>query len=616
MKHLKYILYNIIILITITACNDDFLDKKPLDEFSELDVWNDIELVETFVNGTYRRLGIPFAINMLSSYVDETHFTPDWGTRDFNNCLLTPDWIPRWDDTWANVNTELMTWEELYQSIRKTNIFFSKIEDVPIDEIKLEKKNRLIGEMYFLRAFFYHRLTNLYGGVPIIKNAYLLDDDFSIARNNYAECIEFIIEDIDKAIDILPESQSGDNDGRATMGAAMALKARILLHAASDLRHDFSWAGSYSNPELIGYVSGNQQSRWQAARDAAKDLIDLNLYELYMKNPNPSDSVADNYTSIFLSYQTEEDIFVQHFTSTIDEDWDGYNPNLYCGPNGYHNWGNNCVLQEMVDEYEMADGSRFDWNNPAHAAAPYANREPRFYANVLYDGAQWRPRPTDAASTAQAALSPPNTIQTGTFETWDATNQEMVEVCGLDTRCGPIEDWNGTYTGYYTRKFIDPTLDAQYNKQDLPWRFIRYAEVLLNYAEACIEMGGAANESEAISVINLIRTRAGLPNLGPGLSGDTLMEAYRHERRVELSCEEHRFWDVRRWLIADEAYQPVYPIVIRYPLLGDNTTSSTPTYEVSDTPLENRQWDDKCYLFPILRDELNKNSLLVQNPLY
>lgn len=614
MKYFKYIL--LILFIGIISCNDDILDKKPLGEFSEIDVWNDIELVETFVNGTYRRLGIPFAINMLSNYVDETHFTPDWGTRDFNNGLLTPDWIPRWDDTWANANTELMTWEELYQSIRKTNIFFSRIDDVLVDETKLEKKGKLTGEMYFLRAFFYHRLTNLYGSVPIITKAYNLDDDFSIARNTYDECINFILEDLDRAIELLPESYDSEDDGRATKGAAMALKARTLLYAASDLRHDFSWAGSFPHPELLGYTSGSQATRWQAARDAAKELIDLGIYDLYKKEPAPTDSVAENYSGIFLSYNTEEDIFVQHFTSTIDEGWDGYNPNLYCGPNGYHNWGNNCILQEMVDDYEMADGSKFDWNKSEHAAAPYANREPRFYANVLYDGAQWRARPTDAASTLQASLTPPNTIQTGTFETWDAEKQQMVEVCGLDTRCGPIEDWNGTYTGYYTRKFIDPTLDAQYNKQDLPWRFIRYAEVLLNYAEACIELGGATNETEAINTINTIRKRAGLPNLDPALTGDNLLEAYRHERRIELSCEEHRFWDVRRWLIAEEAYQPVYPIIIRYPLLTDHTTSSVPTYQVDDSPFENRSWDNKCYLFPILRDELNRNTLLIQNPLY
>lgn len=616
MKNLKYILLTLFLIEIVISCNDDFLDKKPLGEFSEIDVWSDVELVETFVNGTYRRLGIPFAINMLSNYVDETHFTPDWGTRDFNNSLLTPDLIPRWDDTWANANTELMTWEELYQSTRKTNLFFSKIGDVPADETTQAKKDRLTGEMYFLRAFFYHRLTNLYGGVPIITKVYSLDDDFSIARNTYAECIDFIVEDLDSAITLLPETVSSEDDGRATRGAAMALKARVLLHAASDLRHDLSWAGSYANPELIGYTSGDQVSRWQAAKDAAQDVIDLGIYDLYKKEPAAGDSIAENYTEIFLSYNTIEDIFVQHFTSTIDEGWDGYNPNLYCGPNGYHNWGNNCVLQTMVDEYEMADGSKFDWNNSAHAAAPYANREQRFYANVLYDGAQWRQRPTDAASTVQASLTPPNTIQTGTFETWDADAGEMVEVCGLDTRCGPIEDWNGTYTGYYTRKFIDPTLDAQYNKQDLPWRFIRYAEVLLNFAEACIELGGAANEAEAIDVINQIRTRAGLPDLNPGLTGNALREAYRHERRIELACEEHRFWDVRRWLIADEAYQPVYSINIRYPLLGDHTTSSTATYEVADSPFENRQWNNKCYLFPIMRDELNRNELLVQNPLY
>jgi hypothetical protein len=188
----------------------------------------------------------------------------------------------------------------------------------------------------------------------------------------------------------------------------------------------------------------------------------------------------------------------------------------------------------------------------------------------------------------------------------------------VDTRLGPIEDWNGGYTGYYTRKFVDPSLDPQYVKQDVPFRHFRYAETLLNYAEACIEL---SEEGEALTYLNMIRKRAGQPDITA--SGEDLKEAYRHERRIEMAYEDQRFWDVRRWLIGPVAYQQTHRVDIRYVQddatnyrQPDGSTWGTPTYAEAETAGDARAWDDKCYFFPIYRDEMNKNSLLIQNPGY
>jgi hypothetical protein len=135
---------------------------------------------------------------------------------------------------------------------------------------------------------------------------------------------------------------------------------------------------------------------------------------------------------------------------------------------------------------------------------------------------------------------------------------------GVDTRQGPIENWNGGRSGYYLRKFIDPTLDPQYVKQDIPFRHIRYAEVLLNYAEACIEENTGSDLADATTYINMIRTRAGQPGLASGLSQAALRTAVRHERRVELAFENHRFWDVRRWVIGPDAYKPTHRVDVKY----------------------------------------------------
>ncbi|MDQ3843193.1 MAG: RagB/SusD family nutrient uptake outer membrane protein, partial [Bacteroidota bacterium] len=252
----------------------------------------------------------------------------------------------------------------------------------------------------------------------------------------------------------------------------------------------------------------------------------------------------------------------------------------------------------LADAYEMKDGTPFSWANPQQAADPYKNRDPRFYASILYEGAQWRQRPADVR-----ASDPVGIVQVGFYKKADGTI-----VPGLDTRKSPIEDWNGGYTGYYLRKFIDPNIDHQYNKQQWPWRRFRYAEVLLNYAEACIALG---QEDEARTYINMIRKRAGMPNITD--AGQALVNRYRNERRIELAYEEHRFYDVRRWLIAPEVYQDAMGVSVTGNLNPDGSITSR-TYSV--VTAQTRQWNPRFYFLPIKLDEMNRNKKLVQNPLY
>jgi starch-binding outer membrane protein, SusD/RagB family len=179
---------------------------------------------------------------------------------------------------------------------------------------------------------------------------------------------------------------------------------------------------------------------------------------------------------------------------------------------------------------------------------------------------------------------------------------------GLDTRNGPLEDWNGTYTGYYMRKFIDPSVNAQYDKQDQPWRYIRYTEVLLNYIEACIALG---QETEARTELNKIRRRAFMPDITE--SGAALVDRYRNERRIELAFEDHRYFDVRRWMIAPMAYEDATGVSIRHKIDNSGNILSS-TYNVIKA--QDRDWNPRFYLFPIKLDEINRNEKLVQNPLY
>lgn len=586
-------------MVVMTSCNKDILELQPLNAYSDVAVWNDPQLTELFLNGIYMKIDVPFNNKYsIGNFVDELHRRDGGAQLNFNNSKLTADQIPGW--------IQLPLWDDQYLAIRACNKFLENIEQLPDDDILIDgvtKKNRMIGEAHFLRAWFYLNLTSLYGGVPIITNTFGLDDDFSVARNTYAECIKFVSDECDLAANLLPLVHTGDNLGRATKGAALAIKSRILLYAASDLHNTTVFTG-YSNPELIGYTDGNRTARWQAAKDAAKAVMDLNIYGLYKPNPSPTDSVAQNFVDLFLSYKTDEDVFIRYFTPTsVNRTGDAWWMSL-SGPNGYYGKGSNCPTDNLVRDYEMKDGTKFDWNNPLHKAAPYKNREPRFYATIFYEGAKWRTR-----GPAEFPLDPIGVIQVGVWQKWNASTNSMYEVWGLDTRKGQHSAFEGSYTAYYIRKWFDPAIDAQFFNADTPWRYIRYTETLLNYAEACIGLG---QDTEARTYINMIRKRAGMPDVTE--SGIALRDRYRHERRIELAVESQRFYDVRRWVIAPQSYVAAYKVDIVYPLLPDKTTATVPT--ITPNVQNTYAWSNRAYFFPIMRTEMDKNPLLVQNPEY
>lgn len=600
----KSLLILSVVFIGFTACKKD-LNVTPVDQISDVAVWSDPALVQTFVNGIYDGIPHGFSNINMGSLVDESFYNADCGTIDVGKSLVSPSNLIVFDGGyWTSPGTRLRSWSLSYKFIRSCNIFLSKIDNVPYTDTAA--KNRITGEVHFLRAYLYFNLSSLFGGVPIITTAYGLQDSTAVPRNTYEETMNFIVSECDQAAALLPLTPVTANDnGRATKGAALALKARALLYAASDFYNsNASWASGYTHPELVGYVGGDRTARWQAAKDAAKAVMDLGIYSLYGSlTPASPEEAATNYSNVFLLQNTPEDIFVKYFTTKIDENWDGYNPGLFNQPNGYHCWGSNCPLGQMVDSYEMQDGTPFSWSNPAEAADPYSNRDPRFYASINYNGAPWRQRPSDVAPS-----EPTNHIQTGTYQKWDGS--QMVTVAGVDTRESQFENWNGTHTGYYMRKFMDPTIDAQNYKQTVPWRHFRYAEVLLNYAEACLGLG---QEDEAKQYINMIRARAMMPPITS--SGQQLINDYRNERKVELAFEEHRFFDVRRWMIADQSYaNPGRGAFALYPLNPDHTTSTHPIYSVRD--VMQKSWDPRFYLLPIAIDEINRNAKLLQNPLY
>ncbi|SDC94612.1 Starch-binding associating with outer membrane [Algoriphagus faecimaris] len=598
------------------SCNDDFLDTRPLGEVSESSVWSDPALAEAFVIGIYQGFGNGgFDEQMLASLTDEAIFThPGRGINTITEARSNPA-----DIGWVN-NT--IWWGNMYSRIRAANIAISKLENPEFSDQNAADK--LLGEAKFMRAYYYHQLMRYYGGVPIVDRPYELGEEtYSAPRNTFQELVDFIVSDLDHSAALLTGKAMAN--GRASQLAALALKSRVLLYAASDL-HDAPTAQSksadlaaYDNIDLLAYTSGSRAERWQKAQDAAKAVLDLgNGNMMGLSEPVSHEEGIQNYINNSLSRNGGENemILGRYFINAKQEN--GGRQGLFNGPNGYNNWAGNTPMQLLVDDYEMMDGSEFSWEDEEKASNPYENRDPRFYASILYDGAQWKPR-----SSANQPRDPLGQIQTGTYEIVNSSGEKITHF-GLDTRNSPIEDWNGSYTGYYIRKFIDPdpAIVDQNTWQEIPWPFLRYTEAVLNYVEASIELG---QEDEARNWLNQIRYRVGMPGVTD--TGEALRDRYRNERRVEMAYEEQRFHDVRRWMIAEETLGRQADGISIVGTLKPGSNVSVYRYDPEvynysyeviemDPGKENRTWMDKMYYFPIHRDEINRNENLIQNPGY
>jgi hypothetical protein len=392
-----------------------------------------------------------------------------------------------------------------------------------------------------------------------------LDDDYkSIERNTLAECIKFISDECDSAALQLPVTYPTADLGHATRGAALALKSRVLLYAASDLYNTSSWAGGYSSPELISIGSGDRTARWQAAADAAKAVIDL---------AGTGYALTNNYVNLFKTFNNNELIFVQRNSASNSFERASYPIGYNLGNSGTTPSGN------LVDAYEVKVDANtaepFDWNNPAHAASPFANRDPRLGFSILLNNTTFKGRPV---------------------ECWAG---------GLD---GPGKDLS-TRTGYYIYKYLDPNLDLLLNTTSVhSWILIRLAEVYLNYAEALNE--AQPGHADISTYLNRVRQRSGvnMPPVASGLTQAEMREKIRHERRIELAFEDHRFWDVRRWM-AGETYFNV-------PLRGIRITKNVDDsfgYQVIN--VESRGFEPKMYFYPIPQTEINITGWS-QNPLW
>ncbi|WP_319503054.1 RagB/SusD family nutrient uptake outer membrane protein [uncultured Draconibacterium sp.] len=618
-KILGYSILMLTLIFATTSC-DDILDQKAVDAFNEESVFEDLNLTKAYLGRCYDFIGVDNNMllglreDLLVGATDEALCIHRPGGYPFVKGSMSPDELGHF----GNWRFNWITWN-LYSNIKNVNVFLANAQNVPTENAGEEAQlATYIAEAYFIRAFDYVNLMRSYGGLVLVNQPFELGEDFlSMERSSLDATLEFILGDLDKAIAGLPTKDDMEQ-GRATKGAAAALKSRILSWSTGELMH-----GAYSTDPLVSFQSNSRESLLTQAQTIAKAIMDGNYgdYSLTGSTDDPPspltqtdvEAYSENFFSIFTQrgeWNDEAIWGVQHLQSQGNRT----TQNRWWGPCGYHNWGNNGPNEPVVREFEMADGTPFVWDkyNPgdnevreataAELAAdpeinPYVGREPRFYASILFDGAPWIQRPTDAA-----ALEPNNLVQTGYYIAADGT-----QTAGVDTRQGPIEAWNGTKNGYYIKKYQDPATVGQYFNNENAWIEMRYAEVVLDYAEACIEL----NEVEkGMDALNMIRNRAGLPDKMT-TDQDEAREWYRHERQVEFFGEGDRWYMIRKWMIAEDVIKTVHPIKIYHYEDGSHRWF----YDTgSDADL--RSWNDANYWLPISRTEINKAPQLQQNPGY
>jgi hypothetical protein len=551
----------------ITSC--ERVEPDNLTFVDDKDIYNNITQIRNILNNVYSGLPNGFAdlgASWLAAACDEAEEVSNVETiQNFNTGNITPYANP--DDIW----------KKSYESIRNAKIFIQSTDTITwkvwqysnpteytrrVDLIKQYK-----AEAKFLTAFFYFELVKRYGGVPIVDEVIDKNTEWipRFPRRSFSDCVDFIVANCDAAATDLPATYDTGNYGRATKGAALALKARMLLYAASDLYNQSS-----NTDPLLGYIGGDRTARWIKAAEANRAVITF----------TPAYAFQPKYEtlSILGATKSTEVIFERRYAASNTFEKQNTAVGFPFGATG------TCPSGNLVDAYEHLDDGDFDWNKPAHAANPYNRRDSRLAKIVAFNGSLFGKVPAPVELFAGGINGKPRD--------------------------------RASKTGYYLRKYINETIDLQMGETaPKQWMYMRLAEIYLNYAEAMNEAYGPEGTGSgtltvsARTALNSVRTRAAvaLKAIPVGSNQQAMKDLIRRERRVELAFEGHRFWDIRRWMIAEQT--------IGGALRGVNVVkNANGTFSYTPIVVENRTWNNKLYYYPIPQSEITKsNGVLVQN---
>lgn len=556
MKKYKNLLLALFVALA-SGCSD-MLDIKPTSFISDEAIWEDKVLIDKFVANTYgsmlcgfNRCTAGFGQNWSMSWAGNM----DSATDDFASVSDSPIYTQLNKDAITAQSCPFVSeiWIQEYLVIRKCNTIIERVAGVDDKVLTAKEKLRIDAEARFLRAFCYFDLGRTFGKAPLILKAQNLEEDLLVAPSSFAEIVEFVKDECDLYADNLPLTYPEEEAGHATKGAFLALKSRALLYLASPLN------------------SEDDARKWDDAAVAAQAVMDLHVYELYKVGETPYRSMEFDKTAA-----NKEVIFERRFSfpeapHNIHMMW-----SLDAEDAG--SWNGLYPTQNLVDAYETIDGKLIDdpTNTMYDAQDPYSNRDARFYQSIIYNGSTWE---TYLMSMVTNTVDP-------------SKNGSCKPRLGK-ARCG-----------YGPKKFIEE-LDPSTNiyggyAQSNNWPYFRYAEVLLNYAEAKNESLSVPDES-VYNAVNEVRARSNQPNLPTGLSKEEMRKRIKNERRVELLLEEHRFYDLCRWKDGN---------VLAEPIMGMNIYNNNITLKYEISKVEDRVFTGEHYYLPIPLSEQEKNPLL------
>ncbi|MEO6150610.1 MAG: RagB/SusD family nutrient uptake outer membrane protein [Mucilaginibacter sp.] len=578
-------LFIAMLLLFMASCKSDFLEPDTVSELNEETVFADSARTIAFLTSIYANIDFSFSPTQfgnagLESACDEAEGYSNGGGETFRQ--FTTGVVNSSNVTSAPYNT-------CYKNIRSINLFLKKI--IPF-KMENPRKRRSIGEAHFLRAWYYFILLKHYGGTPIVGDTvFAADAQINLKRNTFAECVNYIVRECDTAAKLSPVTVDESYFGRADAGMCQALKSCVLLHAASPLFNGEN-IGYGENRLLVGYDTYDR-NRWKRAMDAADSVILIKgvKYKLYEKDTAkdslgrlPGHAFKKLFSLATGPSNTEFIVFVQRAwpNNSYAALW---NPPTRAG--GRHAW----PYQEMADAFTMNNGLPI--TDPASGydpANPYKNRDPRFENSILHN----------------------NQIFTRQYFNTTLVAEPLALFAGAKEGDG---FGNGTPTGYYIGKLTSDAFPANFYYDFSDICLLRLAEIQLNYAEA-------ANEYEdqpsafTIGAIMKLRERAGINKGANGRYGikqfitkAEMRELIRNERRVELAYESRRFWDVRRWKIAEQTENQI--------MHGMKVTRQGPgdfTYE--RVTVNRHSFNKAMYFWPIPLAEIQKSRVLVQNPFY
>lgn len=543
--------------ILFSSCNAEFLDRFPLDSPSSSTFFTNETELTLAVNSAYRSLlwtsshNVPY-IMWLDGSTDIT-----WTRGDYVDMLSIQS---------GNITTETnvfySTWNFYYNSIMRCNNILEHMHRAQ-ENVSPEFYNQTEAQARFLRAWNYSFMTGLYGEVPLVTTMLDLEDAY-MGRASKQDILTLIFDDLDFAAGHLPVRWNGVDNGRATRGAALTLKARIALY----------------------------EGEYEISAEAAKAVMDMGEYSLYADYENLFKLSGSGSSEAILSLP-----FVLNFqTSQIPR---------YLGTRTAPGYAILVPTQTMVDMYRCTDGLRIDESPLYDPGNPYDNRDARL---------------------AQSILRPGEWYNNFLFETHPDSTTTLQNVGGTIGRVNNLEVTNqfATFTGYHWKKYFDEAeLPGEVTRSQLDFMLMRYAEVLLTYAEAKIELNEL--DQTVIDAINEVRGRpsVGMPSVQSGLSQQELRDLVRYERTVELALEGFRFFDIRRWRIAED--------VLPGNMLGRRTQARwfdevVPTFNAAGKPSYANETQifqvistnsfnaSRHYLWPVPQREVDLNPALGQNP--